>query len=116
MLSTHIMQEVEAICDRVVIINKGQIVADNTAAELQLDTVHQTVYVEFDGEVSKSLIAKIDGVDKLEQVQQGWLLEATAAHDLRRIVAKFAQQHDLLILTLKLEEKTLEEVFKELTK
>ena len=62
------------------------------------------------------MIAKIDGVDKLEQVQQGWLLEATAAHDLRRIVAQFAQQHNLLILTLKLEEKTLEEVFKELTK
>jgi ABC-2 type transport system ATP-binding protein len=116
MLSTHIMQEVEAICDRVVIINKGQIVADNTAAELQLDTVHQTVYVEFDGDVAKSLIAKIDGVDKLEKVNQGWLLEATAAHDLRRSVAQFAQQHNLLILTLKLEEKTLEEVFKELTK
>lgn len=116
MLSTHIMQEVEAICDRVVIINKGQIVADNTAAELQLDTVHQTVYVEFDGDVAKSLIAKIDGVDKLEKVNQGWLLEATAKHDLRRSVAQFAQQNNLLILTLKLEEKTLEEVFKELTK
>jgi ABC-2 type transport system ATP-binding protein len=115
MLSTHIMQEVEAICDRVVIINKGQIVADNTAAELQIDLSHQTVYVEFDGEVSKSQLAKIDHVKKVEKVESGWLLETTDDVDLRKVIAQYAQENKLLVLTLKTEEKTLEEVFKELT-
>lgn len=116
MLSTHIMREVEAICDRVIIINKGQIVADDTAAALQNEQTHQTVYVEFDGEVSKSQLTKITGVRKVEKVMKGWLLETTEQVDLRKVIAKYAQQNGLLILTLKLEERSLEEVFKELTK
>ena len=51
MLSTHIMQEVKAICDRIVIINKGEIVADDTAADLQLEGSNLTVYAEFEGKV-----------------------------------------------------------------
>ena len=62
MLSTHIMQEVEAICDRVVIINKGRIVANNTASVLQQSMSLQTVYVEFEGTVSKAMLEKIQHV------------------------------------------------------
>jgi ABC-2 type transport system ATP-binding protein len=116
MLSTHIMQEVEAICDRVIIINKGQIVADDTAQTLQSGLNQQTVYVEFEGNVEKKQLQKIEGVSKVESFQNGWLLESKASGDLRKIVAQFAQTHQLLILTLKIEEKSLEEVFKELTK
>jgi ABC-2 type transport system ATP-binding protein len=116
MLSTHIMQEVEAICDRVIIINKGQIVADNTAHELQMDQSHQTVYVEFEGNVSKSLLTKLNHIRKVEKVNEGWLLETTDDVDLRKVIAQFAQQNGFLVLTLKTEERTLEEVFKELTK
>jgi ABC-2 type transport system ATP-binding protein len=116
MLSTHIMQEVEAICDRVVIINKGQIVADDTASHLQIDLSHQTVYAEFDGEITKSTLSKIKHVRKVEKVTDGWLLETTDDVDLRKILAKYAQENNLLILTMKTEEKSLEEVFKELTK
>ena len=116
MLSTHIMQEVEAICDRVVIINKGQIVANDTADHLQIDLTHQTVYVEFDSEVSRNALSKIKDVNKVESVGKGWLIESTGSEDLRKIVAQFAQIHNLLVLTLRVEEKTLEEVFKELTK
>ncbi len=116
MLSTHIMQEVEAICDRVVIINKGQIVANDTADHLQIDLTHQTVYVEFDSEVSRNALSKIKDVNKVESVGKGWLIESTGSEDLRKIVAQFAQIHNLLVLTLRIEEKTLEEVFKELTK
>jgi ABC-2 type transport system ATP-binding protein len=115
MLSTHIMQEVEAICDRVIIINKGQIVADDTATHLQIDLSHQTVYAEFDGDVAKQTLLKIPHVGKVEKVNQGWLLETTDAVDLRKVIAQYAQQNNLLVLTLKTEEKTLEEVFKELT-
>ena len=115
MLSTHIMQEVEAICDRVVIINKGQIVADDKASILQIDKGHQTVYVEFEGNVSKNQLSKIKQVAKVEVFEKGWLLEGNGEEDLRKVIAQFAQLNNLLVLTLRTEEKTLEEVFKELT-
>lgn len=116
MLSTHIMQEVEAICDRIVIISKGQIVADDKAGNLQKEYAHQTVYVEFDKKLSKSQLSKIPHVRKLEQVKDGWLLETIDEVDLRLEIAQYAQKENWLILTQKIEQKTLEEVFKELTK
>jgi ABC-2 type transport system ATP-binding protein len=116
MLSTHIMQEVEAICDRIIIIKTGQVVADDTASHLQYDDVHQTIYVEFDGEVNKSILKQIPGVTKVESIHNGWLLAGSVDIDLRKQVAQHAQQKGLLILTLKVEERSLEEVFKELTK
>ena len=116
MLSTHIMQEVEAICDRVVIINKGQIVADDKASILQTDKGHQTIYVEFEGVVSKNSLGKIKQVAKVEVFEKGWLLEGNGDEDLRKVIAQFAQLNNLLVLTLRTEEKTLEEVFKELTR
>ncbi|MBC9812035.1 gliding motility-associated ABC transporter ATP-binding subunit GldA [Crocinitomicaceae bacterium CZZ-1] len=115
MLSTHIMQEVEAICDRVVIINKGEIVADNKASELQKRTTVQTVYVEFEDQISKSQLQKVPHVRKVEQVRGGWLLETIEEIDLRRVISKYASDNNWLTLTLKIEEKSLEEVFKELT-
>jgi len=115
MLSTHIMQEVEAICDRIVIINKGEIVADDKAADLQLEGGNLTVYAEFEGTVSKNMLKKIEGVGKIEKVNDGWLLESKDNIDLRKNVAKFAQENDVLAITLRSEEKSLEEVFKNLT-
>ncbi|MCH2231547.1 MAG: gliding motility-associated ABC transporter ATP-binding subunit GldA [Crocinitomicaceae bacterium] len=115
MLSTHIMQEVEAICDRVVIINKGEIVADDKAGDLQMQAQVQTVYVEFEGSVSKSQLSKIAGVSKVGKVSEGWLLESQEDIDLRKVIAKFAQENNVLTLTLRKEEKSLEEVFKTLT-
>lgn len=115
MLSTHIMQEVEAICDRIVIINKGEIVADNTAKDLQSEGGNLTVYAEFEGEVTKSMLKKIEGVGKIERVTNGWLFESKDNVDLRKRVAKFAQENDFLAITLRVEEKSLEEVFKNLT-
>jgi ABC-2 type transport system ATP-binding protein len=116
MLSTHIMQEVEAICDRVIIIKNGSIVADNTAEALQLEQSHQTVYVEIEGNITKAQLGKIPHVRKIEKVNNGWLLETTDDVDLRKVIAQFARQNNLLVLTLKLEQRSLEEVFKELTK
>lgn len=117
MLSTHIMQEVEAICDRVIIIKKGQIVADNKASELQYDAGHQVVYAEFDGSVSRSLLQKIPGVTKVQKVTDtSFLIESSDTGDLRKAIALYAQQNNLLVITLRTEEKSLEEVFKELTR
>jgi len=117
MLSTHIMQEVEAICDRVIIIKKGSIVADNLASELQYEVGHQVVFAEFDSAVSRSLLQKIPGVSKVEKVTDTtFLIESLSEGDLRKAVAQFSQQNNLLVITLRTEEKSLEEVFKELTK
>ena len=117
MLSTHIMQEVEAICDRVIIIKSGKIVANSTAAELQYEENKQVVYVEFEGELSKNALKKETGITTVESVgMNAWLVESDNALDLRKLIAQFAQKNNLLVLTLRKEEKTLEEVFKELTK
>ena len=117
MLSTHIMQEVEAICDRVIIIKSGKIVADNSASELQYEDNKQVVYVEFEGEFNKNHLKKETGISNVENVgENAWLIESSANLDLRKVIAQFAQKHNLLVLTLRKEEKTLEEVFKELTK
>ena len=115
-LSTHIMQEVEAICDRIVIISKGKIVANDKASILQNETAHQTVYVEFDAKVSKSQLIKIPNIQKVEAVNNAWLIETSADIDLRKEISQFAQKEKWLILTLKIEKKSLEEVFKDLTK
>lgn len=116
MLSTHIMQEVEAICDRVIIINKGEIVADDKAADLQMSQMIQTVFVEFEGTVTRNQLRKIVGINKVEAFGEGWLLETQDDIDLRKIVATFAKDNDLLTITLKREQKSLEEVFKQLTR
>ena len=116
LLSTHIMQEVEAICDRVIILSKGQIVADDKAKTLQQELAHQTVYVEFDAKVTKAQLTKISNVSKVEALNNGWLIESRSTDDLRKSVSQHAQAQNWLILTLNIEQKSLEEVFKELTK
>jgi ABC-2 type transport system ATP-binding protein len=116
MLSTHIMQEVKAICDRIIIIKRGNLVADDSAENLQHESDIQVVFVEFDKSVSKSQLSKIAGVSKVENFKDNsWLLESKEDNDLRIAVASFAQQNNLLTLTLRKEEKSLEEVFKSLT-
>lgn len=116
MLSTHIMQEVEAICDRVIIINKGKIVANNNQQALDTSPEVQTIYIEFEGAVSSQLLSKIPGVTTVKALGNGWLIEGVTNQDLRKNVSKKAQEAGWLIMTLKLEKKSLEAVFKELTK
>lgn len=117
MLSTHIMQEVEAICDRVIIIKNGDLVANNTAAELQNQTEEIVIYVEFEGEVSRNQLKTIENVQRVEKISNSaFLLSGNKENDFRKNIASFAQKNELLILTMKVEEKSLEEVFKALTK
>ena len=116
LLSTHIMQEVEAICDRVIIINQGKIVADNPREAIHSSVENQTVYVEFEGTVHASSIQKTTGITSYKPLEKGWLIEGDGSSDLRKVVAQMAQKHGWLILTLRLEQKSLEEVFKVLTK
>lgn len=115
MLSTHIMQEVEAICDRVIIIKDGEIVADDSTKHIQQQQTNLlTIFVEFDNVVSKNQLQNVEGVKTAKLVEKNqWVI--SSAKDVRAHVAKFAQQNELLILTIRLEEKSMEEVFKDLT-
>lgn len=77
LLSTHIMQEVEAICQRVLIIKRGELVADNISSEIKYSDSKQTVFVEFNQVLTKNQLAKIKGVESVKQFQNGWLIEST---------------------------------------
>lgn len=116
LLSTHIMQEVEAICDRIIIINQGKIVADNPRELLSSSYETQTIYVEFEGEINVQVLKKTSGILTTKPVEKGWLLEGDGTVDLRKTVAQMVQEQGWLVLTLRSEKKSLEEVFKELTK
>ena len=116
MLSTHIMQEAEAYCDRLVIINRGCIVANNTPNILQQEKEEQTVYVEFDQPITKKQLGVIKGIKKIEAIKNGWLIASEIEFDLRKEIAQHAQNNSWLVLTMTVEKKSLEEVFKNLTK
>ncbi len=119
MLSTHIMQEVEAICDRIIIINKGKIVADDS-----IDSItslkkedHITVIVEFDTEPQQQELEKIELVEKVAKIDdKNWLIESSSRKDIRQDIFKFAVDTGLAVLSMQKKEKSLEEVFQELTK
>lgn len=117
MMSTHIMQEVEAICDRVIIINKGGIVADDSATNLrQIRKQSQTVEVEFDGAITAAALREIAGVRTVKLLDgQRWLVRSDGDGDLRAALFQFAVGHGRTVLTLKVAEQRLEDVFRELT-
>jgi ABC-2 type transport system ATP-binding protein len=119
MLSTHIMQEVEAICDRIIIINKGKIVADDSIDSIYSHTKDQliTVIVEFDKTPDQKQLEKIELVDKVAKVDdKNWLIQSTSTEDIRPKIFNFAVKSDLAVLSMQKKEKSLEEVFQELTK
>lgn len=118
LFSTHIMQEVEAVCDRIIIISKGKIVADENKAGIKnlQSTKKQIITVEFDKAVSESLLLKISGVNSAVLLKDNlWKLSSNLMDDLRPKIAKFAQENNLLILTMVKIEETLEDVFRNLT-
>ncbi|MGZ4034684.1 MAG: gliding motility-associated ABC transporter ATP-binding subunit GldA [Bacteroidia bacterium] len=119
MLSTHIMQEVEAVCDRVIIINNGQIVANDITSVLQNYQAQnkQFISVEFDKEANKNSLKNIDGVfDAINVKGNIWQIEAHTDKDIRPDIFQYAVKNGLAVLTLHKEEQRLEDVFKQLTK
>ena len=115
-LSTHIMQEVEAVCNRAIIINKGKIVADGSTSELSEIQSHDIVFVEFETPATEKLLLAIPGVVKALKVNEFvWKLEAKPGVDIRPKINKFAVEHNLTLLSLHREVHNLEQVFQELT-
>ena len=118
MLSTHIMQEVEAMCDRVIIISKGTIVADKPTAELKQSYSNQAIVtVEFNGITTRSALTAIEGVsDAKNSSGNTWLITAIGDKDIRTDLFNFAVKNNLAVLTIHKEEQKLEDIFKELAK
>ncbi len=116
-LSTHIMQEVEAICDRVIIINKGKIVANENTSVLQKSRVSgEIILVEFDRVVSATQLRYIEGVVACENISGNkWRLKVNDLN-VRSLIFKWAVANDLTALSLQVEEQKLEDVFQELTR
>jgi ABC-2 type transport system ATP-binding protein len=117
MLSTHIMQEVEAICDKVIIINKGLIVANDETKNLQKNVTQQVITVEFDKATKAELLKSIAEIEQVRHLNgNSWQLISTSKSDVRKEIFNFAVANDLSVLTLNKEEQSMEDVFKELTR
>ena len=116
-LSTHIMQEVEAICDRVIIIDKGKIVTDKKLTKLVSDEAEQLIEVEFDKTISESLLASLPNLKSVKNTQNNiWELTFTTHEDMRSVVFDFAKDNDLKTLQISSRSKNLEQIFREKTK
>lgn len=117
LLSTHIMQEVQAICERVIIINNGVIVADEAAAELEkgFENKLSRVFVEYDGNLAPEKINAIEGVESVAQQNNGYMVSVKSGFDVRPSLFRLAVDNNLIILTLSVERESLEDLFHTLT-
>jgi ABC-2 type transport system ATP-binding protein len=119
LLSTHIMQEVEAICDRVIIIDKGVIVANEEKNMIYsiIKQAKQIVEVGFDKETEKLSLSEIENVSSVRQTKHNtWIIEAEGDADIRPALFSYAVKNNLTVLSLQKQENNLEEVFRHLTR
>jgi ABC-2 type transport system ATP-binding protein len=118
MLSTHIMQEVEAICNRVIIIDKGVIVADEEKDKIysMIGTTMQIIQVEFDKTVTPEQLKAIPGAGAVTALSgSAWEITANSKDDIRPLIFAFAVNNNLTVLSLQKKESNLEEIFRQLT-
>lgn len=118
LLSTHIMQEVEAMCERVIIINKGEIVADNSAQNMKkMGTKEAIIVVEFSSAIDNSILKSIPNISKYSATGNTYKIHLKNKDiDIRQDIFSLAVANQWTILSMNREEKDLEDVFKELTK
>ncbi|WP_233885319.1 gliding motility-associated ABC transporter ATP-binding subunit GldA [Tenacibaculum piscium] len=115
LFSTHIMQEVEAVCNRVIIINKGEIVVDKPILELKTSK-EQVIKVTFDYKLEEQFIQRLPNIVHYKNtVENNWILTFETSEDMRPVIFDFAQENGLKILGLNTENKNLESLFRELT-
>ncbi|MBC7830042.1 MAG: gliding motility-associated ABC transporter ATP-binding subunit GldA [Chitinophagaceae bacterium] len=117
LFSSHILQEVEAICDRVIIINKGVLVADDTLSNLQQKNKEQhEVLVSFQEPVDKALFENLQNVVMVTQLQTtNYKLQTSHPDSVRRQLLELSLQHNLNIVSLRSESHSLEDIFRDLT-
>ncbi len=117
LFSSHILQEVEAICDRVIIINKGKLVADDKLSNLQNINNHkQTVIVQFAETVDRVLLQHLKEAEKVEAVQNaGFQIQTSNPDAVRKGLLTLALEHNLNIVSLQTQNLSLEKIFQSLT-
>jgi ABC-2 type transport system ATP-binding protein len=118
MFSTHIMQEAEAVCDRIIIINNGRIMADELKNNIHsvIKRHQQVIKIEFDKKPDAPELLKIAGIKNVNlSAGNVWLIEAEGEEDIRPAIFSFAVKNNLTVLSLQKEESNLEEVFRHLT-
>ena len=116
LFSSHILQEVEAICDRVIIINKGKIVADDKLSNLQRSSDSNMVKVSFKEALEPEWLRRILGVRNVTKIDSyNWALETPDPDLVRKQLFELALQQNLNIVSLQNENQSLEEVFRSLT-
>lgn len=116
LLSTHIMQEVEAVCDRVLLINKGEVIIDKPLKELKTSK-EQIIKVTFDYKLEEQFIKRLPNIVSFKNTtENNWILTFESEQDMRPVIFDFAQENGLKILGLNTENKNLESLFHELTK
>ena len=116
LLSTHIMQEVEALCDKVIIINKGVVVANDNIENLTKESDNVLV-VEFDGGVTLEMLKNIIGLKQAKSIRDNhWILEPKADLDIRQDLMRWAINNNVIIKSMQREETSIEECFQRLTK
>jgi len=118
MLSTHIMQEVEAICDRSIIINKGKIVADDFTKNLSKTySRKEIISVEFNTDISENKLKEVEGIISLRKANiNSWIIETESGKDIRSDIFEFAVKNNIKVLSMNKETKSIEEIFQQLTK
>lgn len=116
LFSSHILQEVESICDRIIIINKGNIVADDSLINLRSTNKNShVVLVEFSGNVNSESLKNLAGVDNVEQNQSQYFIETSDPEKVKKLLLEFSLKNNLDILSLQTKSQSLEEVFRNLT-
>ncbi len=117
LFSSHILQEVEAICDRVIIINKGELVADDKLSNLQkANKDNHVVIVEFKEAIDKKMLGTLKEVSRVEELQtSNFKLQTSNPEVVRKQLLEIALQQNLNIISLQSESQSLEHIFKTLT-
>ena len=116
LFSSHILQEVEAICDRVIIINKGKLVADDRLSNLQQATASRVLKVSFEEPLEEAWLTRLQGVTGVYSAdRRSWQVQASDLELVRKQIFDLALQHKLNIVSLQTETQSLEDVFRNLT-
>lgn len=117
LFSSHILQEVEAVCDRVVIINKGKLVANDTISALR-GNMEQSKHIKisFQEKIPPALLKELPAITGVEQVDDyNWQLQTNTPDTLRKQLMELSLQENLNIVSLQSGEQSLEELFRQLT-
>ena len=116
LFSTHIMQEVQAICDRVIIIDNGKLIADDSVANMLKTGAQQHLEIEFERSIDETLLANNAGVESVTKLSDYvYLLKISGSSDIRGDILKDITKHNLPLIGIKKKEASMEEIFNSLT-